>query len=586
MNEDFRNLRFALYARKSSESEDRQAKSIESQLEEMRKLSNIWGYKIVRTFTDSASAHKPRNRTGYFDMIEALKSGAIDGIITWKADRLSRNAIEGGELIHLLQTGDIQVIQTASNRFLPIDNIMPLTFEFGMANQYSIDLSRNVKRGNRTKISNGGHCGLAPAGYLNDLLEKTVIPDPERFALVRKMWDLYLSGAYSISQICKIADKEWGFRTIKRKKSGGAKMSESSLHKIFMNPFYYGKVKKGGNENWGTHKPMILQREFEEVQRLLKREGKPRGIRHDFAFTGCLKCGGCDGFVTAEEKVKYACPKCRKQHSARTPRDCSKCGHKISAKVISKGNWYIYYRCTKKKDTNCREKYVREEILESQIIEALKEVEIDPDFEKWSIKWLKYLNQENAHITEKQFESLQKTFNQVQKKLSQLLDMRLEGDLDKTAFEFKKQELEKERDELEEELKIIKDDSDDWIEEAEEEYAFIQGICERLKNGTLKEKKYILKRIGSNLSLKDQKLSIELKEPYFLIKKVKDNKPDRLEPPNSPSTRGQRGIRNQSYPLWLGMRDSNPRMLGPKPSALPLGDAPSSDMTPPPQAGP
>ena len=460
-------------------------------------------------------------------------------------------------------------------RFLPEDNMLPLTLEFGTANQYSLDLSKNVKRGNKTKVDKGGFCGLAPCGYLNDTGEKTIYPDPDRFHLVRSIWEMYITGTYSLAQICKYVDKEWGFRTVKRKKSGGTKLSVSSLHKIFTNSFYYGKTINGDNENWGNHQPMVTPREYEEVQSILRREGKNRTQNYDFSFTGSISCGECGSAITAEEKVKYACPVCRKQHSAKNPHNCNRCGHKITEAIITEGNWYIYYRCTKKQG-KCTQKYMKEAILESQIMNVLQDLDIDSDFEKWAIEWLKYLNEDNAIVTEHQTKSLQKSFNQSQRRLKSLLDLRLDGDIEKSEFEAKKKELEAERDQFGSQIKELAQNSDQWIEDAEEEFTFVNGISKRLKTGTIKEKKYILSRVGSNLRLKDRQLTLEVKEPYLLIKKVKESKPTSLEPPKSLIDKGLMDDLKSSYPLRLGRRDSNPRMPGPKPGALPLGDAPAS----------
>ena len=199
--------------------------SIESQSSEMIIYAGGEKIKIARIFSDEASAHKPNNRSGFAEMINAINNGEIDAILVWKADRLARNMIEGGQIIHLLQNGVLKLIQTRYTRFQPNDNMLPLTIELGMSNQYSLDLSKNVKRGNKTKVANGGCCGLAPGGYENDTINKTIIPDPERFHLVRKMWDLYLTESYSLKQICDIANEDWGYTTIKRKKSGGNKLS-------------------------------------------------------------------------------------------------------------------------------------------------------------------------------------------------------------------------------------------------------------------------------------------------------------------------------------------------------------------------
>ncbi len=171
------------------------------------------GLNVVRIFQDEGSAHKPGNRDSFILLMETIKNQEIDAILTWKADRIARNMIEGGQIIHLLQSNILKVIQTRYSCFMPNDNMLSLTVEMGMANQFSLDLSKNVKRGNKTKINKGGVCGVASHGYLNNKVDKTVYSDPDRFHHVRKMWDLCLTENYSVSEICKIADKDWNFKT-------------------------------------------------------------------------------------------------------------------------------------------------------------------------------------------------------------------------------------------------------------------------------------------------------------------------------------------------------------------------------------
>ena len=79
-------------------------------------------------------------------------------------------------------------IQTYDREYLPGDNVLIFSVEAASANQYVIDLSQDVKRGLETKLQNGWLPNLAPSGYLNEQVEKTIVNDPERFNLVKQMW--------------------------------------------------------------------------------------------------------------------------------------------------------------------------------------------------------------------------------------------------------------------------------------------------------------------------------------------------------------------------------------------------------------
>ena len=103
-------IKFFLYARKSSESEDRQVASIESQIAELEKLAKREGLEIIKLFFESKSAKAP-GRAVFNEMIERIYKGEAQGILCWKLDRLARNPVDGGNINWMLQQGGIQHIR-------------------------------------------------------------------------------------------------------------------------------------------------------------------------------------------------------------------------------------------------------------------------------------------------------------------------------------------------------------------------------------------------------------------------------------------------------------------------------------------
>ncbi len=552
------NIKFAIYARKSSTGEDRQVLSIESQLDEMKDLAQKLGIRNYQVFTDSQTAHKPYLRPEFMKMIAAIDSGEIQGVLCWKADRLARNPLEGGNITYLLQNSKLKVIQTPYSRYLPTDNTLPLTIELGMANQYSLDLSKNVKRGNKTKVANGGYTGVAPHGYLNDLINHTILPDPDRFDLVRKMWDLYLKGTYSLNQICKIANEEWGFLTYRRKQTGGAKLCISSLYTIFTNRFYYGWIQSGENANYGIHKPMITIAEFEKVQELLRRQGRKGETSYEFSFTGCIKCGECSASITAEEKVKYACPGCRKQNSAKNPHRCGRCGYSIAKEDVAHGHWYKYYRCTKKKGA-CSQKCFTADALEGQFVDTLSKIEIDPDFERWALQWYKFLNQNSFDEKQGQNELFYSNYQKAEEKIKRLVDMRADGEIDKDRFIASKAEAETDLAHWKSKLSEAEKTRNQSLAEIEEALGFIQGIQKRFREGSVRDKKYIFMKVGSNFLLKDRILTLDTQKAYLAFRELQDDVDTRIEPKDLPSIKENNPLLYERVLTWQGQKESNPR---------------------------
>jgi DNA invertase Pin-like site-specific DNA recombinase len=182
---------YFIYCCKSSEAEDRQVLSIESQTRELEQLAAKLNFSIAEILTESMSAKAP-GRPVFNEMMQRLYRGEAAGIICWKLDRLARNSVDGGSIIWAIKQHGIKVMTPAQSYAREDDNIILMYIEFGMAQKYVDDSSKNVKRGLKTKIENGWYPGVAPAGYLNhtDKLsgQNTLIKDPERFPLIRRMW--------------------------------------------------------------------------------------------------------------------------------------------------------------------------------------------------------------------------------------------------------------------------------------------------------------------------------------------------------------------------------------------------------------
>ncbi|NCN25696.1 hypothetical protein COT94_04585 [Candidatus Falkowbacteria bacterium CG10_big_fil_rev_8_21_14_0_10_37_14] len=210
MTNDNPTIKYALYCRKSTEDSGRQILSLDSQEKEMTALAHNLGLNIVKVFRESKSAKKPDNRPQFSELISLIKRGKIDGIICWKIDRLSRNPIDSAIIQWLLQQNDLKIIQTMDRQYLPSDNALLFNVESGMANQYILDLSKNVKRGLRAKLEQGQWPNLAPIGYLNK--DSQIIVDMDREKYIKKIFELYATGKYSVKDIAELLFKE-GFRS-------------------------------------------------------------------------------------------------------------------------------------------------------------------------------------------------------------------------------------------------------------------------------------------------------------------------------------------------------------------------------------
>ena len=534
-----KNIHYFLYARKSSDSEDRQVQSIESQVTKLRELAKDQNIRIVKTFTEAKSAKKPGNRPIFEEMMDKVENGEADGILCWQINRLSRNPIDSGRLSWILQQNVLKSIQTYDREYLPGDNVIIFSVEAASSNQYILDLSKNVKRGLETKLQKGWLPNLAPAGYLNDKAENTIAKDPQRFNLISRMWELMLTGAYTPPQILKVANEEWGYLTRKSKRLGGKPLSRSGIYKIFNNIFYAGVIEHKGTQYEGKHDPIITLEEFDRVQVLMGRKGKPRPKKHEFAFTGFVRCGECGCLYTAETKKKFI----KKTNEVRE---------------------YTYYHCTRKKTTiKCsQKKVVPLDKLERQIEQELASLTIIPEFRDWALEILNENNDREIEDRSKIHEMQSKTLLSTQAELDNLTKMRYRDLIDDDMFIKQKNELQNKITDLKTKLRHTENRAERWLELTEKTFQFATYAHSAFLNGGLELKKEILMALGYSPKIKAGKLYLETM-PWLIP--IKNEAPalqilfKELELQEKPHSPAQSEALATIRTRWRRGWDSNPR---------------------------
>ena len=501
-------MKYILYARKSSEDKSKQILSLESQVSEMKKLAHNLGLEIDKIYTESKSAKLPNNRPIFSEVVKLLENNkeAEDyGILCWKIDRLSRNPIDSGKIQWLLQQGKIKAIQTSDKQYLPSDNVLLLNIEGGMANQYILDLSKNVKRGNKTKLEKGGWPHTAPIGYLNDG-KGNILVDKERAKYVKKIFEMYISGNYTVKEI---ADKLYldGFKS-----RGGNKYHKSRFPVLLSNRFYYGVMFSGGQEYVGQHKPLISKQLFDEAQEMSHKKQHIKKNKLDFTFRGLMVCARCGCLYTATKK---------------------------------KGK-HVYYYCTNGKN-QCEEH--KSYLKEDDAVKMLADVFDHLTFSKEIVDWM-YRASLDSLKDEDENKKYLKTKNELLRQLkiredrrAELFNLLLDKAITKDNFEAKGKKIDDEVNSLNSELENLEKQNQKLDEITLERIKDLFLAQHGLKNAFLEVKnetrREMIKNILWNAEVKDGKLAnINFKKPYSLF--AKDSQNGSLDR------------------LWA-MKDSNPR---------------------------
>jgi hypothetical protein len=249
-----------------------------------------------------------------------------------------------------------------------------------------------------------------------------IVSDPERFGLVRKMWDLMLTGTYNPAQICEIANNDWGLRTRPRGKFIPKRLTYSHMYQMFTNIFYAGYLNYNGNQYKAAHEPMITIEEFDRVQKLLGDRGKPRSQTKEFPYTGIIHCAECGCTITAESKQKLI-------------------------KSTGENKIYTYYHCThRKRDYRCTQRKNKAvEKLEQEILDDLDITQVFPEFYKFAVVRLKNENTLKFEEKEKANASWLRIINQCEEKLQRLLDTKIEGLINSDEYLAKKEVIIREK---------------------------------------------------------------------------------------------------------------------------------------------
>ena len=549
-------LKYIAYVRKSEEREERQQLSVDAQKREIEnRFPNL---KIIDVVVETKSAFKPNNRPLFDDALARIENGDADGFVSYHPNRISRNEIDAAKITYSLRSklSNLKDLKFVNYTFENTpEGIMMLQMALSQSQYESAKQGRDVSRGMVQKIiSKQERPGQVPQGYIkvpvldeNGQLiinpkDKKIVTrtdkDPKRYDLVQKMWRMVLEQVYTPSQIRKIVNEEWGFTTRKTRKMGGNPMTSSLFYKILNNQFYAGYLVHNGDTHIGNHEPMVTLDEFDMVQAILGKKGRPRPTIYTYAFKGLIKCGECGCSVVAKTNNKII---------------------KSTGKVAT----YVHYYCTRKSEKRpcTQNKYTRVEDIETEIDLELAKYTIDPEFRDLAVKILRKNNLVEVKDRNSIYNMQQKNRKQLQSRLDKIVDMYTGDMLDEEEYRLQRDRIKRDIEKTDQQLRGTEQRAENWLELTEKAFDFVTYAQVRFENGSVEQKRDILMTLGENLQLKDKKLLIEPSEwlipigkeypkIYSVFNKVRTNK--------KASSKEKELAMSQIMESWRAIRDSNP----------------------------
>jgi DNA invertase Pin-like site-specific DNA recombinase len=494
---------FFLYARKSTDVEDKQVMSIDRQLFELREFAAREGLNVVSELIEKQSAKIP-GRPIFNAMMERIETGEANGILAWHPDRLSRNGVDGGRITYALDTGKLTSLKFPTFWFenTPQGKFM-LNMAFSQSKYYVDALAENTKSGLREKVRRGEYPGMAPFGYLNDYRTKRIIVDRQRAPLVKNAFEQYATGNVVLDDLRKYFSAN-GVKTKKGKMVGRTFVSD-----LLSNPIHYGHFRYAGEVYEGKHEPIISKKLFDDVEAVFNRRWRysPSENKNEpKVFLGLLRCSTCGGAITGE---------------------------------IQKG--HTYYRCTKKSNAalrlSCKQPYIREEDLNIQISDLLKPFSLRADWADDMLTRVKEEKKQSAQSNALMASQKRAEIEKINLRLQKLLDSFLDGVIDREAYVAEKSKGMSQKKSLEEQSNALLKGRADWLEPFQSWILTARNAGKIAVEGSPQEKKVLAQKVfGSNLVLDCKKARGSCMKPWSLL----------LENPSSRLVERAKGIEPSS----------------------------------------
>ncbi len=492
--------KYFLYARKSTEDDDKQVMSIEAQLFELREFARRENLEILSEFQESKSAKSP-GREVFGEMMMRIEKMKDVGILAWHPDRLARNSIDGGRIIYAVDTGQIISLRFPTFWFEPTpQGLFMLQVAFGQSKYYSDNLKQNVERGMRQKLRKGEWLTRAPFGYLNNPKTRNIEPDPVKSKIIVRSYEEYATGSHTLISLAQFL----ALHSVTTR--AGTPLGKASVKRLLTNRAYLGFTKHHGEFFPGSFASILSPTLFEAVQKKLVERARPQNSRksHDFPFTALFRCGECGSMITAQW--------CTGRHGGR----------------------YRYYRCTKKSGT-CNQKYLQENALALQVKHELQSVSLPEAWADYMITKVESWEKEETLASGSRLGQMKEDVRNLEAKMDALVDLYLNHDIERELYLVKKDTLMRQKLSLQAKSSSARAERKNWIEPLRKWILDSKRAGFLAHSDNYAEIREFVRSFGTNPALKDKTISISFCPPSVF---ARARKADLILSPYSPPSAG------------------------------------------------
>ena len=423
----------------------------------------------ISTWFEEQETAAKRGRPVFNRMLALLRKGEAAGVIIHKIDRSARNLKDWADLGDLIDAGvDVHFAADALD-LNSRGGRLSADIQAVVAADYIRNLREETKKGFYGRLKQGLYPLPAPVGYLDRGSGKEKTPDPQTAPLVRRAFELYATGKYTLRTLLP------EMRRLGLRSRFGGELSVSGLATILGNPFYCGlvRLRKTGETFQGSHSSIVSVALFERAQQVLRGRAVGKVFRHAWIFRRLIRCGHCEHALTGE---------------------------------LQKG--WVYYRCHTR---SCPTTGAREDKIEAALLALYGRVQFTPEEANEMRRGLQQREDSAAARFAEAQAAVKLQLSAAQSRMTRLTDALVDGLIDRASFDERRSSLVLDIARLKERLQ--EDQAASHAREREY-FELATSLILSYKTANDDEKRSIIQITTSNFSVSGKNVAITLSEPF------------------------------------------------------------------------